>query len=81
MTGHLDSNPDHDYINRMPDLFLNGMNLSDTLVFLPKMSTKTLNRIFMGLVFDKRDTPDDNRFQMAVHWHMVTISSILEGRR
>lgn len=81
MTGHLYPNPDHDYINRIPDLLLNGCNLSDTLVFLPKLSNRTLDQIFMGLVFDRKDFPEDHKIQMIINWHMVTIRSILEGRK
>jgi hypothetical protein len=81
MTGHLDPNPDHDYVNRMPDLLLNGCNLSDTLVFLPKLSDKTLRAISMGLIQDRKVFPDNERFQMAIHWHIVTVASILHGRQ
>ena len=65
---------------QMPDLFLNGCNLSDTLVFLPKLSTKTLNEVFWGLVLDL-ESGVYPRMKKAIFWHMVTIRSILEGRK
>ncbi len=81
MTGHLDPNPDRDYVDRMPDLLLNGCNLSDTLVFLPKLSTGTLAHIFRELVRDRKQFLPKDKFYRAITWHMVTVSSMLESRR
>ncbi len=79
MTGHLDPNPDNDYVYRMPDLFLNGCNLSDTLVFLPKLSTATLVKVFAELILDYLRFPD-SKLQTAIKWHIITVRDILVNR-
>lgn len=83
MTGHLDPNSDNDYVYRMPDLLLNGCNLSDTLVFLPKLSTKTLRFLFRGLLYEHLQLleKDDLRYEQIIDWHLVHVRSIIEGRK
>ncbi len=64
----------------MPEIFLKDLNLSDTLIFLQKLSSSTLWRLYDGLYKDaKRFYPQDP-IQAAIQWYRISINDILQYR-